>query len=305
MKLIIGGFVLFFVLTMSGVRAEASQETTISVAPAILDLAVTAGEKTNAIITIRNGGDAGLPISVTPQSLLQDDEIIPNENQSKSDASKWISSEDSEFLLGARESRKLLFAINIPADASPGGHYAQISIRGLSLESDENSGVSIVVPEIAVTVLISVAGEVKTSMYLIDKNILPFFVTPATNYLSEFEIVNDGNIHDLVTPTCVVMKGTEEIYRKELVSKIVLPQTKKRFNEILKLPDDYGEYRVYLEIKYANGQKEIISNPETLVVFRPLPLVIIMWVSTFCSLYLYHHRNNIRNAWTILIQKNT
>lgn len=302
MKLIYGGFVLFLILMMNDVYVGASQETTISVAPAILDLAVYPGEKTKAIITIRNGGETGLPISVKPQSLLQDDEILPSENQNQSDASKWITTEDSEFLLGANESKKLLFTINIPNDANPGGHYSQISIRGLSLESDANSGASIVVPEIAVTVLISVAGDVDTNMYLIDKNILPLFVTPGTKYLSEFEIVNAGNIHDLVTPTYIVMNGTEEIYRKNLVSKIVLPQTKKHFNELIQLPDDYGKYTVYLELKYANGQKIITSNTEVLMVSRPLPLIFLIGLTTFVTLYMYHHRRNIRNAWIILVQ---
>lgn len=187
-------------------KIHASQETTISVAPAILDLAVKPGEKTEAELTIRNGGGFALPISVASSSLIIEDEIVVTSEKETSDASSWIGLEESEFLLSDDEIKKVTVTIDVPESASPGGHYAQISVRGLSLEESRDVGASIVIPEVAVTVLITVAGDINTSMSVSGESIIPVFATPSTNHTTDFTVVNEGNIHDLLTPVLVVKK---------------------------------------------------------------------------------------------------
>jgi uncharacterized membrane protein len=302
MKITLGCLLFFAYLLVISIPISA-QQTTISVAPAILDLAVLPGEKLISNLTIRNGGDVGLPISIEPKSLLLDKDVLPNNNQKKSDASDWIEVTEKEFLLVSKQSKKVPIYIDVPKDATPGGHYAQISIRGLSLESTNISGTSIVVPEIAVTVLITVSGDIITDMNFEKSNILPFFVTPNTNYHARFKVVNNGNIHDLITPTLVINKDGEELSRQAMTTKIVLPQTTKEFSETLKLPENYGKYEYFVEFKYANGQILQSSEPQLLVVSRPLRLLFIIAFSTISLLYLYHHRKNVLKSWYILIGK--
>ncbi len=302
MKFTLGS--LLFVVYFFGMSIPISaQQTTISVAPAILDLAVMSGEKVTSNLTIRNGGEIGLPISIEPKSLVLDKDVLPNLNQKKSDASDWIEVTEKEFLLSSNQSKKVPVFIQVPKDATPGGHYAQISIRGLSLESTNNSGTSIVVPEIAVTVLITVSGDIITDMNFEKSNILPFFVTPSTNYLARFKVVNNGNIHDSITPTLVINKDGKELSRQAMTTKIVLPQTSKEFSETLKLPENYGKYEYFIEFKYANGQILQTSEPHLLVVSRPLPLLFMIAFTTISFLYLYQHRKNVLKSWYILIDK--
>jgi hypothetical protein len=169
-------------------------------------------------------------------------------------------------LLGDSESRSLVLSINVPENANPGGHYAQISVRGLSLEKSSDVGASIVIPEVAVTVLITVAGDVEASMKLSGDGVFPLFATPRTNHMARFTVENKGNVHDLLTPILIIEKKGVEVHRKTLTPKVVLPNTKKVFDETLQLPDDYGLYEAHIQIPYANGQKLLLSEPETIIV---------------------------------------
>jgi hypothetical protein len=300
-------FVFVFCGIFFNARVSYAQtETTISVAPAILDLAVNPGEITQAMITIRSGGGFALPVSVSPKSLLIEDEIINISVKNASDASSWLELDSSEFLLAENETKKVLIDIIVPDDASPGGHYAQLSVRGLSLEQSLDAGASIVIPEVAVTILITVAGELNASMNVEQSgNLFPFFSTPSTNLMKTFTIVNDGNIHDLIVPNLVIEKNGVELYRQKLSSKIVLPQTRKEFNETFQLPDDYGIYKAFLEMRYANGQKIIITDKETVFVTPKLWSIFFVGIFTIGGLYIYNHRKNLHNAWQVLTEKDS
>lgn len=293
-------FVYFFLVNNLSVVA---QETTISASPAIIDLAVSPGEESTNFITIRNGGDFGLPISLEVQSLQYDDEkLLPNNN--KYDASDWLVVEDKAFLLGAKETKKIPVTAKIPIDASAGGHYVQIAIRGLSLEN-ENSSASIVVPEISVTVLISVAGEVINDISVDGSNILPLIATPKSTIMSNFYVLNKGNIHDLVTPIVVISKNGSEISRQQLTPRIILPDTKKLFNEEIKIPKEYGVYSSTIEIRYANGEQTFTTSPEIILVSRPISSILLIGTITIFGLYLYNHRKNIQKSVNILLGPDT
>jgi hypothetical protein len=302
----ISSFLTVILLTfLFTITALAQQETTISVSPAIVDLPLQKGQSGNAMITIRNGGEFALPISATVQSLFQEDEIISKNDKKASDASDWIKLSDNEFLLAEKEVKKLPITINVPETATSGGHYAQIAIRGLSLERSFESGTSIVLPEVVVTVLITIAGDTTTAVDISKKRILPLFVTPSTDYIARFTVANNGNIHDLLTPVFVVKKNGDEIYRQILTSKISLPNSEKVFNETLQLPDDYGVYQTFIEIMYANGHKITTSPTETVVITPPLVLILIVGLLTVLVLYVYHHRQFIGLAMKVLVSKNT
>jgi len=301
MKWIFSSVTVIVSLFLFSVPVLAQQETTISVSPAILDLGLQKGESRKFEITIRNGGDFALPVSAVVQSLLQDDEIIFTKQRKISDASEWIKFSDSEFLLAEKEVKKLSFSVDVPENTSSGGHYAQIAVRGLSLEQNFESGTSIVLPEVVVTILITIAGDTNTAISFMDKNIVPFFATPSTNYEASFKISNTGNIHDLITPVFVVVKDNKVVYRQRLSSKISLPNTEKEFNESLQLPDDYGFYKTFIEVTYANGQKTITSTPEIVIITPPLYLIFMTLIMTVSSLYIYNHRQHIGVAWKTLL----
>lgn len=284
--------------------AEAQRETAISVAPAIIDIASIPGETSTRSVSIRNGSELSLPISVEVRSLLQDDELLDDEAITVADASKWVTIHgDKTSIYEPGESRKLTFDIAIPEDATPGGHYAQLSIRALSLESAAASSSAIIVPEIAVTLLITVAGEVHSSMFFEYGNIFPLFVSQNSEIMSSFTIVNDGNIHDIVSPVLIISRGNKEISRQQLPPKVILPQTKKQFSELVVMPDKYGVYKVNLEINYANANITTESKQETVVVSHSPILLFSLAVSTFIGVYLVRNRHNVKTATKVLLSK--
>lgn len=280
---------------------SAQSKTTISVSPAILDLAAKPGERLHAFLTIRNGEGFALPVSVSSSSLLTEDEIINQENKKVTDASLWIDLENSEFVLAEKETKKTAININVPSEVEPGGYYAQLSVRGLSLEQSLEAGASIVIPEVVVTVLITVAGELNTSME-IEQNgrLFALFASISENLEKQFSVINSGNVHDLVSSSLVIEQEGIELYRQNLTANIVLPQTRKVFNETFQLPDEYGAYKAFIELNYSNGEKVIVTEKETLLITPSLWSIFTVAFLTFSSLYIYNHRNNLNEAWLTL-----
>jgi len=301
-------FIVAFSIIFSKVAVLYAQtETTISVSPAILDLIIKPGETTQVILTIRNGGGFALPVSVSPKSLLLEEEEITNkESRKASDASSWIKLDNAEFLLAENETKKVSVGISVPKEASPGGHYAQLSVRGLSLEQSQDTGASIVIPEVAVTVLVTVPGEVTTSVGFEKKDkLFPLFLTPGADFKKSFTVINNGNIHDMITPSLVIEKSGIELYRQKLSSRVVLPHTKKVFKEILQMPRDYGVYKAYIELQYANGQKTITTDKEVLLIAPKVWSIFSVAFLTFSGLYFYNHRKNTYKAWLVLTGKDS
>lgn len=282
---------------------EAQEGNTLSVAPAIIDLALEPGEVANIDLLIRNSKSFPQPVSISPQSLLVEDEFLPNQNRKSSDASDWISVPENKFVIKNFETKKLTVSFNTPLDATPGGHYAQISIRGLTLESTE-IGSSIVLPEVIVTVIITVSGETTSDISFDKEWKTNLFHKKSENESSDIFFKNNGNIHDLLIPNFVVLKDDKEVYRQPLTPKIILPGTIKKYTEELQYPEDYGVYEVFIESTYANGQRKLQSDKITILVTPAIWQIAAVGFFTILIIYLYQHRKHISAAWSALTEPN-
>ena len=141
-----------------------------------------------------------MPVSIEIQSLLSGDNLFLNESTRSHDAKNWIELAESQFILSSQERRAVPLKINVPQDASSGGYYAQISVRGLSLETSSQQTSSIIVPEVSVSVLMTLAGEISESIYIEPVDIVPVQTSPGSEHTVSLDIQNTGNIHGIGEP---------------------------------------------------------------------------------------------------------
>lgn len=298
--LVVSAIVLFF--SGNVYAKEQSQTQKISVSPAIIEVAGDKTERKTLNLNISNGGDNPLPISLEAQSFFTEDQFLENSDTSRYDASKWLVFDQTTFVMNSKQFQKVKIRLNIPKDASPGGHYAQISVRALSLQTSGGKSATISVPEVVVKVLITVKGEVNEDVRISDHDFMKYHSEPKNNMSGQILVSNFGNTHQLVSPKLTIRKAKNLIDEVYLAPAIVLPGTKRAFDYSLESPGYMAFYTAEAEVKYGSGgqsddRKEWFFVSPSL--FKAFGLSIIFY---FCS-YLFVKRENVAGAYKVLLGK--
>lgn len=291
-------FSFFFISDIS----NAQTTSTIAVSPAVFDVATRPGDRTDLILTVRNGNDVSLPISIAIQSLVSND-IDDFYINPAYDAKQWLELEDDTYILDSKEVKQIPVTITVPEDASPGGHYAQISVRGLSLEADPSlRGESLVIPEVNASVFITVDGDIKESFRIQSQNLGPFQATRQSLVTSVFSIENNGNVHNLISPKIIILKDKTIVSEYVLPPRIVLPDLTAQFTHEWVIPEEYGSYEIQVEFLYGNSQETVKSKKETMYITPPLNQLVGLALVTWMTIYGYTHRKNFKKAWHELVK---
>ncbi len=277
-----------------------AENTTITIAPAIVSIAAQPGETVEREVAITNDDTRALPVELTANPI-QFPDIILGVDTKPFDASKWVGFPDHAYVLRPKETRRILVQLHIPKDASPGGHYAQITVRGLTFEQlDTQLPTSIVLPEVSSTMLINVAGDVHESLEIPSKNIFPSHLTKGSMATTEVTVANSGNIHDIVAPSIVLVDGSGNEDVIPLQSKLVLPQSATTFKDSWKVPDTIGATKAYIRITYGDASAVVATSKEEVLITPPLLLTLLRVLGLAAVLYLLLHFRNLRAAWRAL-----
>jgi hypothetical protein len=277
----------------------AESATSLSVAPAVIEEAVEPAQNITRQITVGNNGEIAIPIRVSVDSLISR-EITPNSTLASSDASQWISLSNDSFILAPGENQVVNATFSIPQDASPGGNYAQITVRSLSLESSSGAADTIVIPEVSMAVLLTVAGNISESFRIVGIRALPLFASRNQRLTSTVEVENTGNVHNRIRAELVVRhaSGTD---RLPYDSAIVLPGSRHTLRLEWTTPNNYGLHSVHTEVFYGSVSSTISTPKRTLILTHPLPLLGLLAIAVWSGLYLFQHRTNLKKAAAVLL----
>ena len=292
----------FFCWLLVSNISSAQTTSTIAVSPAIFDVAAQPGEQTSITLTIRNENDTPLPVSIAIQSFVSNETGDFYINPAY-DAKQWLKLESDSYVLASNEVKKIPVTVSVPYDVSPGGHYAQISVRGLSFEADPSlSGESLVIPEVNASVFITVAGDIYESFRIQKQNLVPFQATPQSTITSVFSVKNDSNVHNLITPKIIISENNNVISEYILLPRVILPDSVVQLSHTWDIPDEYGRYNVLVGFLYGNDQQQVTSKKEIVHVTPPLSKLVGLAVLTWATLYCYTYRKNLKRAWVELVK---
>lgn len=292
MKLILYIFcaILAFFLIPSSAHA---QETRITVSPAIVDIASKPNTIVGRKIQITNKSTVSLPINVTAEQAIFEGKPLDDFPKDRYNVADWIDFEENTYLFEPGQSKTINFKVSVPKTASPGGHYAQLSFRGLLLEQTDRTA-GLVFPEITVPVLISVSGQIEQRANIVS-NIFPTRYSSRDKNNLTFEIENRGNVHNLVSPELKIIQDGKVLQSLKPQPVIILPGTSRKFT-VLVDRIEYGRYTGEVSLPFGSNQDVIESSQELFLVTPPnsrlFGLAIVVWM----SLYTYRHRKNIKTA---------
>lgn len=188
----------------------------------------------------------------------------------------WVTVPDKKLTLAPKEKRSVIFEIDIPKNADPGGHYAAVF---WSTQPPSPAGTAVGAVAMAGSlVLLRIAGEAKEDVRVSDFRTSDnkyFFTHLPVNILTRLE--NKGNVH-LKPRGAIVIKNM--IGRQSAVLTFnpsggnVLPASARRFeNTWRKNPDTsgsewqqewknfgLGRYTAVLSVPYGLGNEKMLTG---------------------------------------------
>lgn len=282
------------------VDASASQ-TSLSVTPAIVDVGGAAGDRVTTQFRITNQSETFRPIRLSSYPHQPSPQDSDTNRPTTRSADTWISFDVTEFILSPGEQKTVTVHIDVPDSAGPGGHYAEIRVRALAL--DTPSQLTTTLPEVTVTTLMSVTGDtLEKHQTALLGNSFRIVSSAQSQQRPEitYEITNVGNVHSLFRPTLRIRAetGVTDTITREPV--LLLPHESKIV--AFTLPDELasGFYKASLEYTYGTSTQEIDSpTADFFVVPFPLNwLTLPFYVLAAAGLYLYRRR--LQKAFRIL-----
>lgn len=244
----------------------------LEISPPLINLKAKPGQQIATQFRIRNVTDLTLVARAQYNDFIAGNEEDGNPkillDSTSSEISPytikdWISTVP-EVTLAPSEQKTIDITLNVPANASPGGHYGVIRFTGTPPEVD-SSAVALSA-SIGTLVLVTVEGDIKE-----DSTIAEIYTSQNGTKRSLFEygpisittrFKNSGNVHAQPSGTVVVtnMFGkTVGSYKFNESQSNVLPKSIRKFENKLNKKLLFGRYKVQADVVYG-ADKTIISR---------------------------------------------
>lgn len=259
MKLTLASCVVIFSLFCLPTIAQNLEPARLAVAPAINEIVVDPGESVSHVIRLTNTASQQVVVSARTNTLTPDDYVLDDTKKEQFDAAFWLSLEKSDYILDANETRSIPINIEVPKNASAGGHYATVRFKPMQLAA-ANETVKIE-PEVSALLFITVSGDINEEITFQN------FDAPSYSNVRqiplEFSIANTGDNHNIVRSKLIIKKSSEIVYEQEINPEVILPNTYKIFNLDWK-PKSWGSYTAQIITSYGSSNIEVESHSKTI-----------------------------------------
>ncbi len=264
----------------------------LEIAPPLIEVSGNPGQTITAKLYLRD--ISAIPLVVTNQIndfKAQGDSGVPQIifNSSANDPYSLIGfiSPLPTLLLQPQQIKLLSVVINIPKDASPGGHYGVIRFTGTPASLTGSSGVSLSA-SLGALVLLTVNGHLVQNLETSSFNITQNGGHPSSFFQSEpltFNelLKNTGNVH--VAPSGIVT--IKDMFGHQVISLNIneglgniLPSSSRQFSETLSSVDFtnkrlFGRYTATFNVSYGSPKKTLTDT----LTFWVIPVdLIVIWI---------------------------
>lgn len=292
-------------------KGTAGNGQALEIAPPVIYLNADPGQTVKTQILIRDISSGNLIVTGTVNDFVSGGEdgtpkILLDKDKAASPYSlvSYVAPLPS-LLLIPKEIKSMTATINVPKDASPGGHYGVIRFTSTPPTPD-GSGVSLAA-SIGVLVLLTVSGDVKEGLSIQDLTVShggkkgSFFESGPLEFQETLK--NTGNVH--VQPTGQV--SITDMFGKKLAAVNVnlppgnvLPQSSRSFKQpldktVIGNKRLFGRYKATLKVTYGSDKKVVTSVITFWVIpYRLIAAIIIVLIGAFFLLRFLIRRYNRR-----------
>lgn len=192
MKIFKLGLLIAFIFILFPIAGKA-----LTVSPPQIEVTLVPGQKAEMVIKLYNEEETDLAL-YTDSALFTSNNIdglpVYDFNAPKEDISTWFEVEKGPITLKSKERISIPVAINTPANAGPGGHYAVLAFSKNAPKEDSNETQIGITSQIGVLILARIEGEIKESgqIFSLASDAKQYLHLPV-NFRTAFN--NTGNVH--------------------------------------------------------------------------------------------------------------
>ncbi len=267
------GIVLILAFLNTGI-ASAQDRLTLSITPPLFRLNIESGETWSSSIKVINNNPYDITVYPVVVNFESNGEngygnftpILEEDRNNPDLLANWIKIDRESVAVPREQSAGITFTVNVPQDASPGGHYAAILIgtKPQSRSGGTDIGVSSFVSSL---LLIKVGGDIiergDIREFSTDKS---FYDKPEATFNLRFE--NSGNVHIIPRGDIAIynMWGKERgriLINKDSDFGNVLPDSIRKFSFIWKGDEDrfeIGRYKAVVTLSFGGEENQTVSR---------------------------------------------
>jgi hypothetical protein len=280
----------------------------LEIAPPVINLTANPGQTIKTQIFLRDISSSSLIVTGEANDFVAAGEdgtpkvLLKDEGNNPYSLKAWIAP-PAGLSLVPREIKSLTVTINVPANASPGGHYGIIRFTGRA-PSLQGTGVSLSA-SLGSLILLTVNGKVNENLSVKEFSVNhdgkagKLFQGGPFNFIER--LVNNGNVHEQPVGQVVIknMFGKKfAAVNVNLPPKNILPDSTRRFEEpldssVIGNKKLFGHYTATLSVTYGKDKKVLTSSTSFWVIpYRLVAIIIIALIAGFFALRLLIRRYN-------------
>jgi hypothetical protein len=271
--------------------AVAQESVALTVKPVRIgddnSLLLSPGEKKQIQVIVENNSQMDLQIESQVLDFIVDQDgttPIPvlDQQDNRWSLASWITLAPAQNYLQAGGSATVNVLIEVPEDASPGGHYAMVlhSPNVGTVEDQTGAGIS---QRAGTLIYVLVDGAINELAFVSQFNV-PKFLEKGPVPM-EIKIRNESDIHISPTPKITIKNiFGKEVANLVLDSKNVFPFTERDFSDIWDKKWGFGPYTLSLEAAYGIQGQAVTAHaviwlvPITIIIIILLSILLIMAV---------------------------
>lgn len=282
----------------------------IQISPVLVELNAERDHTYTLTLTVTNVTAGTLDLTSSVNDFRAKDEtgnpeILMNQEAGSSAYSfaQWVDP-IPDMTLKSKESRVLKVDVNVPDNAEAGGHYGVIRFSGTPPgQTPDNVSMS---ASVGTLVLTRVAGDITESLELTD-----LFVAQNGQEGTTFErgpitvverVTNTGNVHLKPTGNAVVKNMFGKTISSLQINNTggnVLPDSTRRFEQVLEQKNMFGRYNVEVDMAYGTTGGVLLGTTS----FWVIPYKLILLVLVLLALLIWLGRKAIKRYHQRIIRK--
>lgn len=297
-----------FILILSISAPEVSAATNpgvgqaLEIAPPLITLTANPGQTIKTTIQLRDITPSNLAVTNEIDDFLAAGEdgtpkiLTGNDSNNPFQLKKWIAPLPA-FILKPNQIENLPVSINIPRDASPGGHYGVIRFSGVPPQL-KGEGVSLSA-SIGSLVLLTVNGHLVHKLSVnqfttanLKNKVTKVFQSAPLNFVVKLQ--NSGNIQEEPEGQILVT----DMFGKPVASsdinappRNVLPDSIRAFTGVLNQTNLgprrlFGLYHAKLQTRYGEGYGQIVTAETTfwVIPYKLIAIIIVLLLIAFFAI---------------------
>lgn len=288
-------FLLFFSFAYS---AKAQESLTLSISPSLFDMSVNPGQEWRSSLKIINVNNYDLTVYLDVVNFLPQGEggegkfvAIQEGEMDGSTLAEWFSLQSEPVVIPPEQSMEIPFAVRVPFEASPGGHFAAILV-GTKPLSPEQGQARVQTSQMVTSLFFArVAGDITELGSIREFNMADNYLnSPEATFQLRFE--NKGNVHlqpqgDIrITNMWGQERGIIPINQGSQFGN-VLPESIRKFTFSWKGEwsiADIGRYSAVATLAYGTEERQFTSAKTN---FWVIPYKLLLGIFTGLALFVF------------------